>query len=74
MVENLLKVILFLEGLQQAEHLRMVNVYGLQSTKISDPGDSASLQPGFGAPRLLAFPKTKITFERGEISMRFRKT
>ena len=39
------------------------------------PGDSAPLQPRFGALRLLAFPKTKITFEREEIrpSMRFRK-
>ena len=40
------------------------------------PGDSAPLQPRFGALRLLAFPKTKITFEREEIlycRMRFRK-
>ena len=36
MVENLLKVIHVLGGLQQAEHLRMLNVYGLQSTKIRD--------------------------------------
>ena len=36
MVENLLKVIHVLEGLQQAERLRMLNVHGLQSTKISD--------------------------------------
>ena len=36
MVENLLKVIRVLEGLRQAEHLRMLNVYGLQSTKIGD--------------------------------------
>ena len=35
-VNNLLKVIQVLEGLQQAEHLRMSNVYRLQSTKISD--------------------------------------
>ena len=34
MIENLLEVIHILEGLQQAEHLRMLNVYGLQSTKI----------------------------------------
>ena len=34
MVKNLLKVTHVLEGLQQAEHLRMMNVYGLQSTKI----------------------------------------
>ena len=32
------------------------------------PGDSASQQPRFGALRLLPFPKTKITFEREEIS------
>ena len=32
------------------------------------PGDSAPLQPRFGAPWLLAFPKTKIAFEREEIS------
>ena len=27
-----------------------------------------SLDPNFGALQLLAFPKTKVTFERGEIS------
>ena len=32
------------------------------------PGDSAHLHPRFGALRLLAFPQTKITFEREEIS------
>ena len=32
------------------------------------PGDSAPLQPRFGTLRLLAFPKTKINFEREEIS------
>ena len=32
------------------------------------PSDSASLQPSFGTLWLLAFPKTKITFEREEIS------
>ena len=30
------------------------------------PGDSAPLQPTFGALWLLAFPKSKITFEREE--------
>ena len=35
------------------------------------PGDSACLQPWFGALWLRAFPKTKITFERGEISYRW---
>ena len=34
----------------------------------SHSADSAPLQPRFGALRLLAFPKTKITFEREEIS------
>ena len=32
------------------------------------PGDLASLQPRFDTPPLVAFPKTKITFERQEIS------
>ena len=32
------------------------------------PGDSAPLQPRIGALWLLAFPQTKITFEREEIS------
>ena len=32
------------------------------------PGDSAPLQPRFSALKLLAFPKTKITFKREEIS------
>ena len=32
------------------------------------PGDSAPVQPRFGDLWLLAFPKTKITFEREEIS------
>ena len=32
------------------------------------PGDSVPLQPRFGALWLLAFPKTKITFEKEEIS------
>ena len=36
MVENLLKVIHVLEGLQETERLRMLNVYGLQSTKTGD--------------------------------------
>ena len=36
MVKNLLKAIHILEGLQQAEHLRIPNVYGLQSTQIRE--------------------------------------
>ena len=34
----------------------------------SHPGDSAPLQPRFGTLWLLAFPKTKITFEREKTS------
>ena len=34
------------------------------------PGDSALLQPRFGALKLLAFPRSKITLEREEISDR----
>ena len=37
------------------------------------PGDSTSLQPRFGAQWLLAFPQSKITFERESLSMKFRK-
>ena len=36
-------------------------------------GDSFPLQARFGTLWLLAFSKTKITFEREKISMRFRK-
>jgi hypothetical protein len=36
MAENPLKVIHILEGLQQAEHPKMLNTCGLQSTKIGD--------------------------------------
>ena len=32
------------------------------------PGDSALLQPRFGTVQLLIFPKTKITFEREDLS------
>ena len=35
---------------------------------LNDPGDSAPLQPRCGALQVLAFSKTKITFEREEIS------
>ena len=34
---------------------------------LNHSGDSAPLQPRFGALQLLAFPQTKITFERQEI-------
>ena len=33
------------------------------------PGDSGPLQPRFGTLRLLAFPKTKITFEKEDFRL-----
>ena len=44
---------------------QLVQSFGERS---NPPGESAPLQPRFGALRLLAFPKTKITFKREEIS------
>ena len=41
---------------------------GFSGGTSNHPGNSAPLQPGFGALWLLAFPKTKISFEREEIS------
>ena len=50
-------------------HLLVHHVfYTIFGETSNHPGDSASLQRRFGALRLLAFPKTKITFEREEIS------
>ena len=60
MVENLLKVILVLKGLQQAGHLRMLNVFRLQSTKIGNwRCDSWKLIWGFQNLRVLClrFPR-----------------
>ena len=45
--------------------LLMQSVFG---ETLNHPGDSAPLKPTFGTLQLLAFPKTKITFEREEIS------
>ena len=52
---------------QQCTHSGITSraVFGETS---NHPGDSVSLQPRFGALQLLAFPKTKMTFEREEIS------
>ena len=44
---------------------RLLQFFGKTS---NHPGDSGPLQPRFGALWLLAFPQTKITFEREEIS------
>ena len=42
--------------------------YELFGKTSNHPGNSAPLKPTFGTLQLLAFPKTKITFEREEIS------
>ena len=42
MVENLLKMIHVLEGLQEAEHLRMLNVYRLQQRSVTDSARTRS--------------------------------
>ena len=43
---------------------------GLLGKTSNYPGDSAPLPPRLGTQRLLAFLKTKITFEKEEISDR----
>ena len=53
---------------QQRMHSCMMSCAEFFGEISNHPGDSAILQPRFGALRLLAFPKTKITFEREEIS------
>ena len=53
---------------QQCVHSCIMSHAKIFGKTLSYPGDSAPLQPRFGAPWLLAFPKTKITFEREEIS------
>ena len=52
-----------------AHALRLVQSFLVkhQITQVTQPRYSA-IQPRFGTLRLLAFPKTKITFEREEIS------
>ena len=52
MVENLLKVIHALEGLQQTEHLTMLNVYRLQSAKMSDWLTVWELEADLGIPKI----------------------
>ena len=51
MAKNLLRVIHVLEGLQWAEHLRMLNMYGLQSTKIGDWLAVWELEADLGIPK-----------------------
>ena len=55
---------------QQCTHSFITSLAEIFGKISNHPGDSASLQPRFGALRLLTFPKFKITFEREEISDR----
>ena len=50
----------------QHTHSCITSATGLFGETSNHPGDSAHLQPRFGALLLLGFPKTKITFEREE--------
>ena len=49
-------------------HSHIMSHAGILDETSNHPGNSAPLQMRFGALRLLAFPKTKITFEKEEIS------
>ena len=65
---------LWATGDQQLHHDNMPTHLGITSRAeifcetSNHPGDSTSLHPRFGTLQLLAFPKTKITFKREEIS------
>ena len=54
-------------SLQQHAHSCMSSPAEFFGKTSNHPGDSALLPPRFGALQLLAFPQTKITFEREEI-------
>ena len=53
---------------QQCARSRITSPAEIFGETLNDPGDSAPLQPRCGALQVLAFSKTKITFEREEIS------
>ena len=53
---------------QQCAHSCILSYAECFCKTSNDPIDSALLQSRFGTLRLLSFPKTKITFEREEIS------
>ena len=53
---------------RQHAHSCIMSHAGFFGETSNHPSDSAPLQPRFGTLRLLAFPKTKITFGREEIS------
>ena len=52
----------------QCAHSRITSLVEVFGETSNHPGNSAPLQPIFGTLRLLPSPKTKITFEREEIS------
>ena len=52
----------------QHDHSRILSYTEIFCKASNHPGDSAPLQPRFGALWLLAFPQIKITSERQEIS------
>ena len=52
---------------QQCAHSCITSHAEIFDKTSNHPGDSAPIQPRFGTLQLLAFPKTKITFEREEI-------
>ena len=53
---------------QQCAHSCIMSCAEVFGKTSNHPSDSALLQPRFGALWLLAFPNTKLTFEREEIS------
>ena len=53
---------------QQCTHMCIMSHAQFFGKASNCPGNSVHLPPRFGALRLLAFPKTKITFEREERS------
>ena len=53
---------------QQRAHSHITSCAGFFGKTSNHPGDSTALQSRFGTLRLLALPKTKIAFEREEIS------
>ena len=56
---------------QQCAHSGIMSHADFFGKTSNRPGNLAPLQPRFGALQLLALPKTKITFEREEISDRW---
>ena len=53
---------------QQCAHSCIMSHAEVFGETSNHPGDSVPLQTKFGTMQLLAFPKTKITFEKEEIS------